>query len=51
MISWLAANAGNLLVGGVLLAVLAAIVTGILRDKKQGKSCCGGDCSRCRGCH
>lgn len=41
---------------GVTLLILAGIVAvavrSMIRDKKAGKSCgCGGDCSRCKGCH
>lgn len=41
------------LVGGALALIVAAVIVKMIRDKKSGKgSCsCGGDCSRCRGCH
>ena len=40
----------------VVLILLGAVVffaaRSIYRDKKKGKSVsCGGDCSRCHGCH
>lgn len=34
-----------------LTGVVFLIVRSMVRNKKQGKSSCGGDCSRCRGCH
>lgn len=44
---------GTIGVGAVLLAVIAGITAGLVRDKKNGKSLqCGGDCSKCGGgCH
>lgn len=39
----------------VVLMLVAAgvvlVVRSLLRDKKSGKRSCGGDCSKCRGCH
>ena len=41
---------GDLLVGAVLVAMVAAIVRSMIRDKKNGKSIqCGGDCRHCGG--
>ena len=42
---------GTLIVFVVLGAVVALIVRSIVKDKKSGKSSCGGDCSKCKGCH
>ena len=43
---------GTFVVGAALLMAVALIVRKMIRDKKNGKSCsCGGDCSRCKGCH
>ena len=39
---------GTFVVLVVLISVVALIVRGIVRDKKSGKSSCGGDCSHCR---
>ncbi len=41
---------GTFVVGAVLVLVVAAIVRSLIKDKKSGKSTCGGDCSHCRGC-
>ena len=39
---------GNLIVGAVLVAAVAFVVRGMVRDKKNGKSLqCGCDCSHC----
>ena len=48
MLAWLSENIGTILIVAVLLAIVAAIVVKLARDKKQGKSTCG--CS-CPGCH
>ncbi len=49
MISWLLGNLPNIvvlaLVGGAFFLALRKIV----RDKKAGKSCCGGSCGGCSG--
>ena len=42
---------GTVIVLVVLGAVVALVVRGIVKDKKSGKSSCGGDCSKCKGCH
>ncbi len=43
---------GNIIVIAVLAAIAALAVRSLWRDHKSGKSCaCGGDCSRCKGCH
>ncbi|KAI4445534.1 hypothetical protein C823_000050 [Eubacterium plexicaudatum ASF492] len=42
---------GTIIVLTVLTGVVFFIVRGMVRDKKQGKSGCGGDCGRCGGCH
>lgn len=35
-----------------LAAIVALIIRSMIKDKKAGKSLqCGGDCSKCKGCH
>lgn len=57
MMTWIPVNHGGVKMGTVIVAVvLAGIVAlsirSMIRDKKSGKSLqCGGDCSKCRGCH
>ena len=49
---FLAANAGTIVVGLIVLAVVVLIIMSIRRDKKNGKSTCGGNCAHCAGaCH
>lgn len=42
---------GTIVVGVIVLAIVGGIVWSMVRDRKQGKRSCGGDCSKCRGCH
>ena len=41
------------IVGGILMLAVAGIVTRMVRDHRAGKGVCscGGDCTKCRGCH
>ena len=43
---------GTVIVGIIVLAIAGGAAYSLHRDKKNGKSQCGGDCSRCGGhCH
>lgn len=48
MLSWLSANIGTIVVLAVIAAVAAAIVIGMRRDKKKGRSSCGNNCAHCQ---
>lgn len=42
----------TIIVGIILIVVVGLVIRSMIRDKKKGKSLqCGGDCSRCGGCH
>ena len=42
----------TIIVGGILLAIIGRVRWKMIRDKKNGKSSCGGDCAHCKGhCH
>ncbi len=43
-------NLATLVVLLILAAVVGAVVFKMVKDRKQGKHICGGDCSRCHGC-
>ncbi len=47
MMSWISANIGSIVVVIILLAVIAGIITVMVKDKKKGKSSCGGNCAHC----
>ena len=43
---------GTVIVGIIVLAIAGGAAYSLHRDEKNGKSQCGGDCSRCGGhCH
>ena len=43
---------GTVVVAAVLVCVVGLIIKGMHKDKKNGRSSCGGDCSSCGGrCH
>ena len=51
MLTWLSQNIGTIIVLLVVVLIVAAIVKSMRRDKKKGKSYCGGNCAACRsGC-
>ena len=33
------------------LIVVAAVIRTMVKDKKNGKHSCGGNCAACKGCH
>lgn len=47
MLSWLAANIGTILISLVLIGIVTAVIIIMRRDKKKGKSTCGGNCAHC----
>ncbi len=42
---------GTVIVLAVLGAIVALIIRSMIKNKKSGEGSCGGDCSRCKGCH
>lgn len=54
MLDFIVDNLGTILITVVLVTILAAIVVKLVRDKRKGKSSCGGNCARCAlggSCH
>jgi Flp pilus assembly protein protease CpaA len=47
MLEWITLNAGTLLISLLLIGLVALIILQLRRDKKQGKSSCGGACGGC----
>ena len=47
MFHWIAVNAGTIAVSIALVALSAGIVVQLRRDKKRGRSSCGGSCGCC----
>ena len=44
---WLVANIGTVAVLAIVSAIIGLAIFSIIRDKKKGKSSCGGSCSCC----
>ncbi len=52
MIEYIVNNLSTIIISLVLVGILALIVVGMYKDKKAGKSSCGGDCQNCpSACH
>lgn len=47
MLAWFAENIGTIIISAALIAAIAAVIIGMLRDWKKGKSTCGCGCSNC----
>lgn len=47
MLAWICGNISTIVVCVVLLAVVALIIAGMVREKKKGKSSCGCGCANC----
>ena len=42
-------NWGSIAVLVIIATLVAAVIAKMIKDKKSGKSSCGGDCSSCGG--
>lgn len=47
MLTWISENIATIIICAALVAVVAAIITVMIRDKKKGKSSCGCGCANC----
>ena len=50
MSAWLSANFVNIALIAVIVLVVALLIRGMIRDRKVGKSSCGGSCASCGAC-
>lgn len=50
MLTWLSANLINIALVLVIVLVVALLLHSMIRDKKAGKSSCGGSCADCGAC-
>ena len=50
MFEWISANLANILISAILIIVVVLIFFKLIRDKKQGRSSCGGNCAHCSMC-
>lgn len=47
MLTWISENMATIIICAVLLLIVAAILAGLIRDKKKGRSSCGCRCANC----
>lgn len=51
MADWIMQNLGTILITAGLVFVVILSIRSLIKNKKQGKSCCGGSCAGCSaGC-
>jgi hypothetical protein len=50
MLAWLSANLVNIVLVAVIVLIVALLIRGMIRDRKAGKSACGGNCASCGAC-
>ena len=50
MLAWLSANLINIALVAVIALIVGLLIRGMNRDKKAGKSACGGNCAGCGAC-
>lgn len=50
MWTWIKNNPSTIVIAALLIAALVAIAIKLRKDKKQGKSTCGGNCQACGMC-
>lgn len=54
MFAWISGNIATIIICAVLIAIVAAIIVSMVRNKKKGKSSCGCGCAGCAmsgSCH
>ncbi len=54
MFAWLSENIATIVISLILIAIVAAIIVKLVKDKKKGKSACGNNCAHCAmagSCH
>lgn len=47
MFAWISENIATILICAALIVIVAAIICGMVRSKKTGKSSCGCGCADC----
>ena len=50
MFAWLSANLINIVLVAVIALITGLLIRSMIRDKKAGKSSCGGNCASCGAC-
>lgn len=47
MINWLIENLGTIIVSLILTVIIGLVIYSMVKNKKEGKSSCGCNCSSC----
>ncbi len=50
MLSWLSANLVNIVLIAAIAVIVVLLIRSMIRDRKAGKSACGGNCACCGAC-
>ena len=50
MFAWLSANLINIALIAVIALVVGLLIRSMIRDRRAGKSSCGGNCASCGAC-
>ena len=50
MVAWLSANLINIVLVALIVLIVAFLIRGMIRDRRAGKSSCGGSCASCGAC-
>ena len=50
MLAWFSANLINIALTAAVVLIVGLLIFVMVRDKKTGKSSCGGGCSGCASC-
>lgn len=54
MLTWIMENLATIIISAALILAVAAIIAGMIRGKRKGKSSCGCGCAGCAmngACH
>lgn len=54
MFAWIMGNLATVIISTILILMVAAVIMGMVRDKRKGKSSCGCGCGGCAmngSCH
>ena len=50
MLIWLSANLINIALIAIIVLITGFLIRSMIREKKAGKSSCGGNCAGCGAC-
>ena len=50
MLAWISANLASIVLTAVIVLIVGLLIFVMVRDKKAGKSSCGGNCASCASC-